>query len=35
MIGFCKRGPLGAKVVKVDITWGDYIGEFREFEIRY
>ena len=35
MIEFCKRGPPGAKVVKVDINWGDYTGEFREFKIRY
>ncbi|HII85999.1 TPA: acylphosphatase [Candidatus Bathyarchaeota archaeon] len=35
MIEFCKRGPPGAKVVKVSISLGDYTGEFSEFEIRY
>ena len=35
MIEFCKRGPVGAKVTKVDVVWEDYAGEFREFEIRY
>jgi len=35
MVEFCKRGPVGAKVTKVDIVWEDYAGEFRDFEIRY
>ncbi len=35
MIEFCKHGPPGAKVVKINITWEDYTGEFSEFEIRY
>ena len=35
MVEFCKRGPLGAKVMNVDTMWEDYAGEFGEFEIRY
>ena len=35
MVEFCKRGPVGAKVTKVDVVWEDYAGEFRDFEIRY
>lgn len=35
LIEFCKRGPPGAKVVKVDVKWEDYAGEFNDFEIRY
>ncbi len=35
MIEFCRRGPLGARVEKVDVAWEHYVGEFREFEIRY
>ncbi len=35
MIEFCKHGPPGAKVVKINITWEDYTGEFSGFEIRY
>ncbi|MBS7616561.1 acylphosphatase [Candidatus Bathyarchaeota archaeon] len=35
LIDFCKSGPPGAKVVKVDVKWEDYAGEFKDFEIRY
>ena len=35
LIDFCRRGPSGAKVMKVDVRWGDYTGEFRDFKIRY
>jgi len=35
LIEFCRRGPPGAKVTKVDVKWEDYTGEFRDFEIRY
>ncbi len=35
LIEFCRRGPPGARVVKVDVKWENYTGEFRSFEIRY
>jgi acylphosphatase len=35
LIEFCKRGPPGARVTDVDVTWESYTGEFRYFEIRY
>jgi acylphosphatase len=35
LIEFCRRGPLGARVTGVDITWENYTGEFRNFEVRY
>jgi len=35
VIDFCRRGPPGARVTKVDIRWEDYSGEFRDFKIRY
>ncbi|MEM2336045.1 MAG: acylphosphatase [Candidatus Bathyarchaeia archaeon] len=35
MIDFCRHGPPGAKVTKVDVRWENYTGEFRDFEIRY
>jgi len=35
LIEFCRRGPPGAKVAKMEVTWGDYIGEFKNFSIRY
>jgi len=34
MIEFCKRGPLGARVTKIDVQWEEYIGEFSDFKIR-
>jgi len=35
LIEFCRRGPPGAKVTKVEVRWEDYTGEFRDFEIRF
>jgi len=35
LIEFCRRGPAGARVTHVDVTWGSYTGEFEDFKIRY
>jgi Acylphosphatases len=35
VIDFCRRGPPGARVTKVDVRLEDYTGEFRDFKIRY
>ena len=35
LLEFCERGPPGAKVARIDVSWGTYSGEFRGFEIRY
>jgi len=35
LIEFCRKGPPGAKVTNVDVTWENYTGEFRGFEIRH
>jgi len=35
LIEFCRRGPPGARVAKVEVVWEDYRGEFRGFRIRY
>ncbi len=35
IVGWCHRGPSGAEVSGVDITWGKYRGEFSQFDIRY
>ena len=35
LIEFCRQGPPGARVTDVDITWENYAGEFRNFEVRY
>lgn len=35
MLEFCKRGPEGSNVTRVDIEWGDSRQEFKDFQIRY
>jgi len=35
LIEFCKHGPLGAKVAKIDLTWETYTGTFDKFRIKY
>lgn len=35
IIEFCKRGPSGAYVQKLDVTWEDGTGEFREFTVAH
>jgi acylphosphatase len=35
LIEFCKRGPPGARVTSVDLTWENYTGEFGGFTTRY
>jgi acylphosphatase len=35
MIDFCRVGPPGARVTKVEISWEDYKGEFQSFSIIY
>jgi acylphosphatase len=35
IIEFCKRGPTGAHVQRLDVTWEDYTGEFSEFTFAY
>jgi acylphosphatase len=35
LIEFCRRGPLGARVSRVDVVWENYTGEFKTFSIRY
>jgi acylphosphatase len=35
LIEFCKRGPPGAKVTRVNVSWENYTGEFKDFEIKY
>ena len=33
IIEFCKRGPPGAYVRQLDVTWEDWTGEFKEFKV--
>lgn len=35
LIGWCGRGPQGAYVEHVDVTWGAYTGEFKDFKVVY
>jgi acylphosphatase len=35
LVKFCKRGPSGAAVTNVDLTWENYTGEFVVFKIKY
>ena len=35
MIEFCKEGPPGAIVEKIDVNWEEYKGEFKDFKIIY
>lgn len=35
IVEFCKRGPSGARIMHVDVTWGNYTGRFKVFEVRY
>ncbi len=35
ILGWCHRGPSGAQVSDVDITWEQYKGEFQSFSIRH
>jgi len=35
LIEFCRRGPPGARVTKVEVVWENYTGGFRDFRICY
>jgi len=35
LIEFCRRGPPGARVMRVDVSWEIYTGECRGFHVRY
>ena len=35
LVDFCRTGPRGARVSKVEVRWEDYTGEFKGFRIRY
>lgn len=34
LLAWCRHGPDGAIVEKIEEKWEEYIGEFKEFEIR-
>jgi len=35
LIEFCRAGPPGARVARVEVVWEHFTGEFRDFGIRY
>ena len=35
LIEFCRRGPRGARVTRIDVSWEDYKGEFQDFNVRF
>lgn len=35
LVEFCRRGPFGARVARVDVFHEGYTGEFRDFQVRY
>ena len=35
LIEFCRRGPLGAIVADVNLTWENHTGKFDDFRIKY
>lgn len=35
LVEFCRRGPRGARVTRIDVSWEDYKGEFQDFFVRY
>jgi acylphosphatase len=35
MIEWCRKGPPGAHVQRVDSEWEEYLGEFDQFSIAY
>jgi acylphosphatase len=35
LIEFCRLGPSGAEVTRVNVRWEPYREEFRRFEVRY
>lgn len=35
LVAFCRRGPQGAHVAKVEVSWESSTGEFKNFRIRY
>jgi acylphosphatase len=35
LIGFCKKGPIGARVTGLKVIWENFEDEFKDFKIRY
>ena len=35
LIEFCRKGPPGARVTNIEVTWENYRGDYRDFFIHY
>lgn len=35
MVNWCRKGPTGAFVNRIDVRWEEYTGEFDEFSVVY
>ena len=35
IVGWCYKGPPSAQVMKVDLKWEAYKGEYEHFDVRY
>lgn len=35
IVGWCHKGPPGARVDRVELAWETYKGEYKQFDIRY
>jgi acylphosphatase len=35
LVGWCYKGPPGARVTEVELAWEPYAGEFTHFDVRY
>jgi acylphosphatase len=35
LLSWCRKGPLGARVERVEHSWEEFKGEFSPFSIRY
>ena len=35
LLDFCRAGPAGARISKVDVVWETYTDQFSSFEINY
>ncbi len=35
LVEFCEKGPPYARVSKVEVAWEKFVGEFKDFRVRY
>lgn len=35
LVEFCKKGPRNAVIAKFDLMWEPFLGEFKDFKVRY